>query len=309
MALLGSPGTRSHFPDLLERGVRMVFADEFEIADSGVLEQIYTVKGSEKKSEKDVVTAGTGQLLPKTEGATPTYDNIQQAWTKTYTHTTWSLGLEFTEEAMEDNLYMSLASVAGRELAMASAYTRQVQAFDIFNDLTSTVYTAEGTNYALLSTTHFRVDGGTWSNRPTTATLLSIEALEAALQAWTTGMVDQRGRKYLIRPKILMVGAQDEFLAKRLVMTSQGRPQGSDNDINAIRDRDLTVMVNPHLTEDGRWFLIAPKGRQALTQFDRVKAGVRRDTHFDSGNLKFICRQRMSHGTSHVTGIYGSPAS
>lgn len=307
MPILSAPVTRSHSPALLERGVRMVFMDEYQLYDSGHVEEIYSIKGSEKKTETDVVMAGIGQALPKAEGSPITFDAIQQSYTKTYTHSTFALGLEFTEESIEDNLYLDLLPVASRELGQKMAYTRQVQGFDIFNDLTTTVYTAGGSNYTLLSTSHYREDGGTWSNRPTTATQLSVEALEERLQAWTTGMLDHRGLKYNFRPAVLMVGAGDEGMALRLTQ-AVGRPQSADNDPNAlIRNRGLRVVVNPHLTDDGRWFLLADKRHTRLVHFDRKKAAINRWDANDSGNVKFRARMRISHGASGVEGISGSP--
>jgi hypothetical protein len=306
MALLGAPTTRAHYIDLTERGVRKVFAEGYKVLDSGYIERVYNVVSSEKRQETDVVVAGLGAALPKTEGASPYFDSMQEAWKVVYLHLTWALGIVFTEEAIEDNLYMNLAATGGQELANALAYTRQVQAWDLFNDLTTTAYTAGGTNYPILSTTHYRVDGGTWSNRPASSTGLSIEALETALQQWTSGMLDQRGRKYDARPAILVVGPSDEFLAKRLV-NSTLRPQTHDNDVNAIRDRNLEVFVNPHMTDDGRWFLLAPKERTGLTYFDRVAPMVRRYDTGDTGNIAMVARMRNSHGMSNPGGVYGSP--
>lgn len=308
-SLLGSPNTRAHFPSLLERGIRKVFGDFYPRYDSGILEEVYTVTGSEKATETDVVTADLGQALPKPEGAGVQFDALQEVWKTVYTHVTWALGLEFTEESIEDNLYMSLMQRGGRALARAMSYTRQVQAFDIFNDLTKTVYTVGTTNYPLLSSSHFMLNGSTWQNQPGTATGLSVEALEERLQAWTINMVDQRGLKMNTRPGVLLVGASDEMLAHRIVASTL-RPQSHDNDVNAIKDlRRLRVVVNPHMTDDGRWFLIGAKEDTALVQFDRVAPGIKRWDSGDAGNVKMRCRMRISHGAAHPYAIMGSPGS
>lgn len=305
MALAGSPMTRDHTPNLLELGIRQVFMDEFELIDNQ-LEEVYTIVPSRKKSESDVVTAGLGTFQVKTEGNAPYFDAGQEAWKVTYTHKTWALAIEITEEGLEDDLYDYYRSM-GRELGKAGAYTQQVEAFDLFNSLSSTVYTAGGTNYGLLSTTHYRVDGGTWSNRPATATDLSLEALETFLSSWRTGMVDQRGRKTTIRPKTLMVGPSDEWIAHRILMTEK-RPFGGDNDVNAVRQRrDLEIFVADFLTDDSRWFLLADKKQTGLRYNLRAKREMRRRDDPRTGNLLMIGRYRESHGASHVYGIYGTP--
>lgn len=262
--------------------------DEYELIDNQ-LEEIYPVVSSRKKSETDVITAGLGTFQPKNEGGPPTFDNGQQAWTKAYTHNTWALGVEITEEGMEDDLYDFYMSM-GRELGKAGAYTQQVEAFDLFNSLSATVYTAGGSNFTLLSTTHFRVDGGTWANRPTSATDLSYEALELFLTNWRTSMVDQRGRKLTIRPETLMVAPSDEFMAEKILM-SEPIPFSADNTVNAVRARrSLRPFVADFMTDDSRWFLLASKGQTGLRYNLRAKREMRRRDDPRTGNLLMIGR-------------------
>lgn len=290
---------------LMERGIRKVFFEEYSFFDR-VFPEIYNVVSSEKRQETDVMTFGLGTFQLKPEGNAPVFDVGGVAWSKVYTHLTWSLGLEITQEAREDDLY-GLMENLGRELGRTAAYTQEVQAASIFNDLSATVYTAGGSNYTLLSTAHYRADGGTWSNRPAVATDLSIESLETALAAWRSGMVDQRGRKINPQPEILLVGPGDELLAHRL-LTATLRPGGNDNDPNAVRERrNLRVVVWDQMTDDGRWFLLAPKKQRALHWFNRKALAVRRADEDRTGNMLMIGRYRESHGATHVTGIYGSP--
>jgi phage major head subunit gpT-like protein len=305
MALAGSPMTRNHIPDLLELGVRKVYIDTYDQIESQY-ERVFNVKQSRKKTETEVITAGLGLFQMKSEGASPFFDNGQEAWSKAYTANTWALGIEITKEGMEDDLYDFYASM-GKEIGKAAKYTQNVEAFNVFNSLSDTIYTAGGSNFTLLSTAHFRVDGGTWSNRPTVAADLSIESLETALSAWRTGMVDQRGRKLGVRPRVLMVGPSDEFVAKRILM-SQQRPFSADNDPNVVRtERDLTVFVCDYLTDDGRWFLLADKAETGLCYNMRVDKEMERRDDTRTGNMLMVARYRESHGASHTYGVYGSP--
>lgn len=306
--MLGAPNTRSHFPDALERGIRKFWLQNLPVYDDGHLEQIFNVTGSEKKTESDVVLAELGQAIAKAEGDAPTYDALQEAYKKQVTHTTFALAVEFTEESIEDNLYLSLVPMAGKALAKAMGYTRQVQAFSFFNDLTENIYTMSGTDYQLLETAHPLLNGSTWANRPTNATTLGQASLEERLQAWNIDQRDHRGLKVNTRPAVLMVGPSDEMLAKRLLQ-SPNRPQSADNDINPVRDRNLRLFVNHHLTDDGRWFLIGPKSDVALTFYDRVKAQMKRIDTGDTGNMRVRARMRLSKSCVHPLGIMGSPGS
>src|SRR5438132_5553111 len=106
--------TRAHITDLLERGIRKVYIDAYELFDNQ-FEQIYPTTGSVKRQETDVITAGLGTFQLKTEGNQPFFDNGQEAWKKQFVHNTFALGTEITEEGMEDDLYDYYLSI-GREL-------------------------------------------------------------------------------------------------------------------------------------------------------------------------------------------------
>jgi len=296
--------TRTDVSDLLERGIRKVFMDEYRLRGSQ-FKQLYNVTDSRKQTETDVVTYGLGLYERKTEGNSPTFDQGGVAWRRTYTHSTFALGLEITEEAIEDELYGYYMAL-GKELGRSARYTQEVEAMDLYNDLSAEVYAVSGTSYALLSTAHYLSNGETWSNRPATATDLSLESLETALSAWRTNMVDQRGRKIVPEPKILLVGPTDRWIAEK-ILGSEKVPDSNNNAKNVVRNVGLRVVVSDFMTDDGRWFLLADPSETALTYFQRKSHEVRRRDDEVTGNMLMVGRYRESHGASHVTGIYGSP--
>jgi hypothetical protein len=305
--LRGSPMTRAHITTLLERGVRQAYVDEYDLAGNQY-GMIFNEQGSDKATETDVIWGGVSQYELQAENDTFNYDNGQEAWTKTYVHLEYTKGVQISRIAMEDELYGVLRKFSnfGGNLGAAGAYTKEVLAMTVFNNLSATVYTAEGTAYTLLSTTQFRVDGGVWANTPTSPLDLSYEAVETALALWRVNMVDQRGLKIMVQPAVLLVGPSDEFLAKRIVL-SQLRPGGNDNDLNVVRtERDLKVMVSDFLTDDGRWFLLAPKAKTGLNFFNRRPTRVDRFDTDETGAMNMVGNFRVSSGASHVSGIWGT---
>ena len=70
---------------------------------------------------------------------------------------------------------------------------------------------------------------------------------------------------------------------------------------------NLTVFVNDFLSDDGRWFLLAPKKNTGLFYFNRKKTEMRRRDDQRTGNMLMIGRYRESHGASHPMGIFGTP--
>jgi hypothetical protein len=308
--LLGAPVTRAHYPEMLLEGLREIFGSEYPYWDSGILENFYTVKGSRKDRESHLQTAGTGFAFPASEGASPIYDSVQEVYKKTVFHIIYKLGLEFTRESIDDNLYWNIADMAGKQLARSMAYTRQVFAFSPFNDLTETIYSAGGTDYQLLETNHFMLTNPAgYSNTLSTPAGLSLAGLETILQQWINGMFDQRGFKYMFDPSILHVSAKDKILAGRL-LDSEKRPGGNMNDNNIVRsDWNMNRVVNPHLAVDGRWFVHAKKSDTMARFYDRVKANVDPYDGGDTGNRKFAAYMRISKAIPVPLGIAGSAGS
>lgn len=312
MALLGAPTTRDHIASALEGNLRKYFISrQSKLARESKIPLFYNVDPSDRKIERHAVYAGLGTFSVKAEGGILSWDSGQEAWNKTYTHKTFALGIQVTLEATQDDLHGVIASMTDRggDLATVAEYTRERDAMDLFNSTLTTgaVYTAGGTDYPLLSTTHFRVDGSTWSNRPTAALDLSIEALEFMIGHWLVNQVNQRGQVLMTMPERLLVGASDWALSRRLLRSVQ-IPQSNANDPNVVRDVLKDSVTHPLLTNDGRWLVFGPKEELGTQYYNRVRPTVIRVA--DDGNtlnIRFVAYYRESHGATHVSGIWGSP--
>jgi len=269
--------------------------------------EIYEIETSDRAFEEETKLSGFGAAPVKSEGAAIVYDSAQEAWTARYTHETIAMGFSITEEAMEDNLYDSLASRYTKALARAMAYTKQVKAAAILNQgFSGPVY---GDGQTLFSTAHPLVSGGTNANRPTAGVDLNETSLEAAI-IQIAGWTDERGLLIAAKPKKLVIPPALQFVAERLMKTQQ-RVGTADNDINAIRSMGAVPggwTVNHYLTDPNAWFLLTdvPNG---LKHFVRVPLKTSMDPDFDTGNARYKARERYSFGVSDPLGIWGSPGS
>lgn len=313
MALIGAPTTRDHYPSALELNLRKAFLDTMSAIGRRLkyYPRLYNVENSDIKIERHAVYAGYDTYTSKEEGGNVSFDSGQEAWNASYTHRTFALGTRVTQEAVEDDKHgvvKWLMREQGGGLAQVAQYTKERDAMNLFNSLltSGTVYTAGGTAYSLLSTTHFRVDGGTWSNRPSSDMDLSIEALEFAVGHWYVNQKNQRGQLLMSAPELLMTGAADWALAKRLIQTTRARPQSADNDDNVIQEVLKDTLMHPLLTNDGRWLLFASKSELGTTYYERVRPDVVRWPDDANGNMVMVGRYRESHGATHVSGIWGS---
>lgn len=263
----------------------------------------FNVMNSTKQSEKDSYISGFGAMPAKTEGADATYDTLLPGITKTYVHTTYALGYEITEEAVEDNLQTpETFNKLPQALDRSGKETIETQAFSVFNNGFST-NGFDGTT--LFSTSHPKLNGGTQANRPSTDADLSVTSLTAGLTA-IEKYVDDRGLKLPTKAKLLLIPIDLWNVAEEL-LESEYKPYVGNNEVNALQSKDLNYYVGHYLTDTDAWFLLSDKGEHHLKFYWRVKPGaLRRGTDFDSTNLKHLARMRFSVGYSHWYGTYGT---
>jgi hypothetical protein len=267
--------------------------------------EIFETETSERSFEEETKLSGFSAAPVKNEGSAIAYDNAQEAWTARYNHETIALGFSLTEEAIEDNLYDSLAARYTKALARAMAYTKQTKAAAVLNNGFSTDY-AGGDGVPLFSASHPLVGGGTNSNLAGTPADLNETSLEAAV-IQIAGWVDERGLLIAAKPRKLIVPPASMFIATRLLETEL-RVSTADNDINAIKSNGSIpegYTVNHFLTDTDAWFLTTdvPNG---MKHFVRAPLTQSMDGDFDTGNVRYKSRERYSFGWSDPLGMWGT---
>ena len=297
-------------------GLNALFGEEYAKYENEH-EEIYATENSERSFEEELKLSGFGAAPVKDEGAAISYDTAQESFVARYTHETIAMGFSVTEEAMEDNLYVSLSGRYTKALSRAMAYTKQVKsAFPLNNGFTNSYQSGDGVNLFTASgdgvtggDVHPLVSGGKNSNRHTTAADLNETSLEDAviqISKWT----DERGLKIAARPKKLIVPTDLQFTATRL-LKSDYRVGTADNDVNAIKTNGVIpegYSVNHYLTDTNAFFIITdvPDG---MKHFVRAPMTTSMDGDFDTGNVRYKARERYSFGVSDPLGIWGSPGS
>ena len=297
-------------------GLNALFGEEYNNYENEH-EEIYTTENSERSFEEELKLSGFGAAPVKDEGSSISFDTAQESFVARYTHETIALGFSVTEEAMEDNLYVSLSARYTKALARAMAYTKQVKsAFPLNNGFSNSFQSGDGVNLFTASGDgvtggdgHPLVSGGKNSNRPVTGADLNETSLEDAviqIGKWT----DERGLKIAARPVKLIVPSDLQFVATRL-LESEYRVGTADNDINAIRSNGVIPQgfsVNHYLTDTNAFFIITdvPDG---MKHFVRSPMTTSMDGDFDTGNVRYKARERYSFGVSDPLGIFGSPGS
>ena len=285
-------------------GLNALFGEEYNGYENEH-EQIYESENSDRSFEEELKLSGFGAAPVKAEGSAILYDTAQESFVARYTHETIAMGFAVTEEAMEDNLYVSLSGRYTKALARAMAYTKQVKAMNPLNAGFTTFNSGDGVT--LFSTAHPLVSGGTNSNRPTVGADLNEASLEDAI-IQIGGWTDERGLKIAARARRLIVPSALQFVATRL-LESDYQPGSANNDVNAIKTNGVVpegYFVNHYLTDVNSFYLITdiPDG---MKHFVRSPMQTSMDGDFNTGNVRYKARERYSFGVSDPLGIFGSP--
>lgn len=293
---------RDNVRELMQVGLNKVFFEALELVGNE-WEQVFNVSTSDRRTETDVGYAGFTPLVEKPEGEPITYENIIEAYKKTYTMRTYAKGFRVTMETLQDDQY-GVVFKAAREHGKMLQYTVNQTAFNVFNLAFSE--TAPGPDGApLCSTAHPLKGGGTASNRPTTDVDFSVAAFQAALTRFQK-QVNERGLNVLLKPAMVLYPPDLEFVV-HTVLQKGGLPGTANNDQNvATALYNLKPVMSHFLTDTDAWFLLSDKDSHMLRFFWRLKPQTEMDGDFDTKDSKWSIVARWDVGFSDWRGVDGS---
>ena len=296
--------SRQQLAKELEPGLNALFGLEYDRYENQHLE-IFDTENSDRAFEEEVMLSGFANAAVKAEGAAVTFDTAQEAFTSRYTHETVALAFAITEEAIEDNLYDTIATRYTKALARSMANTKQIKGANVLNNGFSSSFPG-GDGKELFATDH-PSQSGDQKNELSTSADLSETSIEQALID-IAAFTDERGLKIAARGMKLILPSELQFTAER-IMKSPARVGTADNDLNAIASKGMIpqgYVVNNFLTDTDAFFIKTdvPNG---LKMFERAAMKTAMEGDFDTGNVRYKARERYSFGFSDWRGIFGSP--
>ena len=296
--------SRQQLAKELEPGLNALFGLEYANYENQHLE-IFDVENSDRAFEEEVMLSGFANAAVKAEGSAVTFDTANETFTSRYTHETVALAFALTEEAIEDNLYDTIATRYTKALARSMAQTKQIKGANILNNGFNSSFPG-GDGKELFATDHPSQSGDQRNELATSADLseTSIEQALIDIAAFT----DERGLKIAARGVKMIIPSELRFTAER-IMKSPARVGTADNDLNAISSMGMIpqgFVVNNFLTDTDAFFIKTdiPNG---LKMFERAAIKTAMEGDFDTGNVRYKARERYSFGFSDWRGVFGSP--
>ena len=300
--------TRGTFVELYDNIDKDIFTLLFDSNKElpSIWRKVVDVKTSKRKFERVMSVTGVGDIPEKGEGAPYIAQVIRPGWTKDFNHTEFGAMFEVTQTALEDDQYDQLAQNA-RWFMFASRVVEEKRAAILYNNGFSSELSPDGVS--IFNASHVLKGGGTARNVPAANADLSATSLDQALIDLQTETKVEAGQ--LVAPAtslLLHVAPANEFNAHRLI-NSQLRPGVADNDVNALKERNWTVVVNPYLTDADAWFIQdANKKNIGLHSYTRVGLSMEPAmTDPRTRNRMYPVRWRRSFGCAFWQNLYGCP--
>ncbi len=268
--------------------------------EEGLWKEIVTTgnsKSSRRAYEESAYFGALGIIPAKEEGRAIDYDDPVQGPTKRWTHKTYGLGVRITEELIEDALYPDIPSEFkefSEHLGSSARETIEILVHDMFNNGTATTNHTDGLANAIFSTGKTRLRGGTWDNLLSPASDLSATALQAALDTFENTR-DDSGKIQIIKTKKIFVNPANAWKAKEL-LNSGYDPESANNSINALKERNLNLVITPYFTDTDAFVLWAepPSSEGGIIAFMRRPVTFAQDGDFETGDAKFKTTFRFS---------------
>ena len=266
---------------------------------------LFDMQGSNQNYEEDVQVIGFGVAPVKPESAGTVYTSEIQGFITRYTHLTYSLGYQVTQEELEDNLYEKVSKRRAASLAFSFRQTKENVAANIYNRAFNSSFTG-GDLVSLCNTAHPNTSGGSFSNALAVGADLSEASLEDLI-IQIMGATDDVGNLINLMPQCLVIPRQEWFNANR-IMKSVFQAGTANNDINVIKAEGTIpggIVLNHYLTSPHAWFIRTncPNG---MTMYNRVGISFEQDNDFDTDNAKAKSRERYSFGWTDPRALFGS---
>lgn len=271
------PGTLSQ---LLTRDYHDVYFDSYDRYEDEYSKVARVMSHDEHQYKEGRMGTFGGMVATHSGGALPMDDPIQGD-EKEIEFTIYRLGFTVTQEAYDDDRFGHLKKLPD-ELGRSAAYTRDLIYFNLFNNATDTDIAGCIDGKPLLDSDHTIADGSQTIDNATTGSF-SKTTFEAALEYFEGGMYNERGIPMWIKPKILLIPYQQQWVAKELFL-SKLDPTTADNAENVFsKDKTgIKYVIGHHLTSSSAWFLLGdpvgpPSGHD-------VRFIWREKTYFQSGD-------------------------
>lgn len=245
--------SRLNWDEYITPGARKAYTDHYKSLDKQYAD-IFNVETSDRAYENFLVSVGLGTVPKKPELERIKMDSPQPVGSLKVVHDTYALGVEFSWEVIEDELYGVLTPKAGRQLARSHVDAEERAAAAIFNNAFSSTTGYDGE--VLIGATHPGVGGTSVDNSASVD--FSHTALQTAIEHYML-LEDERGLKIDVMPDTLAHHPANYWAVREVLRSGIVPFTGSANETNrpnvVASDFPITPVSWRYLSDPDAWFL------------------------------------------------------
>lgn len=292
---------QENWPNLLEPGLRKVFADVFNRQES-MLPILFSMQESSKAVEHDLEMGDIADFEPF-QGSIP-YDDTGEGYKTDYTHLEYARGIKIERRLVLNDQY-SVINRRPQALGLAAYRRRETDGASVLNNSFNASIVG-GDGVSLCNSAHpSKVGGADQSNITTDA--FSPTAVETARQTMTQ-FKSNRDNVITVKPDMLIVPLQLEEKAFELI-NSKGKVDTAQNNANFHQGKYKLAVWNNYLTSSTKWWMVDSElMKMFLLWFDREPVQFFKDRDFDTLQAKYAGYAYYSFGWSDWRWVRGSNA-
>lgn len=292
---------QENWPNLLEPGLRKVFADVFNRQET-MLPVLFSMQESSKAVEHDLEMGDIADFEPF-EGSIP-YDDTGEGYKTDYTHLEYARGIKIERRLVLNDQY-SVINRRPQALGLAAYRRRESDGASVFNNSFNSAIVG-GDAVSLCNSAHpSKVGGANQSNITTDS--FSPTAVETARQTMTQ-FKSNRDNVITVKPDMLIVPLQLEEKAFELI-NSKGKVDTAQNNANFHQGKYKLVVWNNYLTSSTKWWMVDSElMKMFLVWFDREPVQFFKDRDFDTLQAKYAGYAYYSFGWSDWRWVLGANA-
>lgn len=279
-----------------------IFFDQYEMAEDP-RPQLFNMRTTSRELDQDAGIDSLGLFAAVPESELAPKDSFNQSYKQNYLQIKYAKSIGISQEMIDDDRFDMISKMV-RALARSAKETQNVSAMNIFNNAFGS--STSWDSVALCSASHPSQIGN--QSNTLGATDLSYSSLAQAEQTFRQ-MKDNRGKRLLIKPKVLLVAEANRQNALEIVQ-SPYKAGTANNNVNALgADGGITVISSPYLTDTDAWFLLSDPMDHGLNIIDRESVNTK--THEDTlaSTLYYISKYRQAVGINDWRGVVGSSGS
>lgn len=253
--------------------------------------------------------AGLGPMYKRHETGTIFMDTPSPGATKETVYTKFGLGVEFSEDLLDDGMYSIVEEVV-EDLGRTYNLTRNIQVGQLLDDaFTGTYYTGPD-GQPILSDNHTTYAGGpAIKNAPTNAVQFSYQGVQDIMTLMRR-QTDDRGNP---RPALkggqsvqVIIPPEMEFIADTLFNAGAALdPTSNNNTVNVLRSNRFRVTVNPYMTSTTGFFIVNPDDK-GIWLVDRKPLDRSFRENETTKSVTYDARGRWALHVKDWRGFYGS---